>query len=460
MSDTPLKELDPRVRKQVEKAMENSRKGNPRVAIDIFIGLLEKFPGCVEIRQALRDAQRLANAGKKKSFLSGISMFKLQALAKKSPGDRMKAAETALSSDPANIDAHKTIARAAVAMDLPHAAVFAHECIRSINGGDTDNLKALAEAYLKVGRVEDAVKAADAALQVNPADGDAQEIVKRASVQQSMERGKWEEKGDFRTKLKDAEEAVRLEQAHRVQSDEKNLSELIAEATRQVESDPDNVNLYKKIAGFYHQLKEYETAAEWVRKAQATDIGKADTSLDRLYTRYRSEGLASRIEELETQLKANPDDTSLQEQVEAAIQDRDNFELENAAQVVERHPNDYGARFNLGNLLLKAGRVDEAIQHLQIANRNPKVRLQSLISLGLAYRAKNFNDLAAEQFATAKGEIPIMNTQKKEATYELGLAYEAQGDDVKAIAEFKEVYAADVTFRDVAAKIDAFYSRG
>ena len=40
-------------------------------------------------------------------------------------------------------------------------------------------------------------------VQLNPRDGDAEDIMKRASVAAAMHRGKWEESEDFRTQLKD-----------------------------------------------------------------------------------------------------------------------------------------------------------------------------------------------------------------------------------------------------------------
>jgi hypothetical protein len=67
--------------------------------------------------------------------------------------------------------------------------------------------------------------------------------------------------------------------------------------------------------------------------------------------------------------------------------------------------------------------------------------------------------MAAEQLQTAKSEIPGINEEKKDVLYQLGTAYEQQGDMEKAIAEFKVLYGADISYRDVAQKIDDFYSK-
>jgi hypothetical protein len=52
-----------------------------------------------------------------------------------------------------------------------------------------------------------------------------------------------------------------------------------------------------------------------------------------------------------------------------------------------------------------------------------------------------------------------MDERKKDAIYELGCCFESMGDQDKAIEEFKVVYSADISFRDVADKINAFYSK-
>jgi hypothetical protein len=42
--------------------------------------------------------------------------------------------------------------------------------------------------------------------------------------------------------------------------------------------------------------------------------------------------------------------------------------------------------------------------------------------------------------------------------YQLGTAYEQQGNMEKAMIEFKALYGADISYRDVAQKIDVYYS--
>jgi len=162
---------------------------------------------------------------------------------------------------------------------------------------------------------------------------------------------------------------------------------------------------------------------------------------------------------VEKRLESNPQDASAQAELEKLRAEERAFRLEQCEGLVQRYPNEYSYRYELGELYFEDGETDKAIKELQMALRSPKVRVGALILLGKAYLAKGFHDLAAEQLTTAKSEIPGMTDQKKDVLYELGSAYEQQGDMDKAMVEFKALYGADISYRDVAQKIDAFYSK-
>jgi tetratricopeptide (TPR) repeat protein len=86
--------------------------------------------------------------------------------------------------------------------------------------------------------------------------------------------------------------------------------------------------------------------------------------------------------------------------------------------------------------------------------------LDAILHLGRAYSRKNFNDLAIEQFNLLKNEIQVMDDRKKDAIYELGCCFESMGNKEGAIEEFKLIYSSDISFKDVADKINAFYNAG
>ena len=50
-----------------------------------------------------------------------------------------------------------------------------------------------------------------------------------------------------------------------------------------------------------------------------------------------------------------------------------------------------------------------------------------------------------------------MNEAKKEIIYELASSYELMGKKDLAFNEYKEIYSSDISYRDVAKKINDYY---
>lgn len=465
MEEITLNDLDSRLQKQVDNARKAIGK-NPAYAVDILANIVSRHPGCLEARQYLRQSQQKAAGGKSKG-LSGLlnkvtrlpfSMTSSSKL-KKDPVAAMDSAEQMLSADPANPAAHKMLGAAAEAVGLDETAAFAYKELFKLDRSNAENAKLLIGAYIKIGKNEEAIEVGDAAYRANPADDELQALIKKASVEQTMEQGKWEEDKSFREKLKDEDEAQKLEQASRAKTGEAGLRSLIAEAKKAVEAEPDNINPYREIANNYRKLGEYDEALEWVGKARQLEAGRADANLERLVGTLKREKMQKAIMAAEEAVEANPEDESAKAELEKLRAEEHAFRREQAENLVKRYPNEFSYRYELGELLFEDGDIDKAIENLQLALRSPKIRVNALVLLGKSYLKKGFHDMAAEQLETAKSEIPGVNEQKKDVLYQLGQAYEQQGDMEKAIAEYKTLYGVDISYRDVARKIDEFYEK-
>jgi len=465
MEEVALKDLDTRLQKQIENARKAVDK-NPSYAVDILSNIVSRNPACLDARKILRQAQQRATKGRTKGLgglLSKVTSIPFsmgsESKIKKDPEKAMESAEKMLNANPENVTGHKILGAAAEELELFSTAVFAYEAVRKIEPKNTENIKALMNVYIKTGECEEAIRIGDAAYRANPADDEVQALIKKASVEQTMEKGRWEEDESFREKLKDEDESQKLEQAGRAKTGESGLRSLIDEAKKGVEAEPENMNYYREIASNYRKLGDYDSAMEWVGKARKLEAGRADVNLERLMGTLKREKMQKAIAEAEERLESNPDDAALQAELEKLRAEERAFRLEQCENLVQRYPNEYSYRYELGELYFEDGETDKAIKELQMAQRSPKVRVGALILLGKAYLDKGFHDLAAEQLTTAKSEIPGMTDQKKDVLYQLGSAYEQQGDMDKAMVEFKALYGADISYRDVSRKIDDFYSK-
>ena len=461
-----LKDLDPRLRKQVDKAVQ-SLKRNASYAIDVCNSILRQHPGCLEVRQILRKAQKQAAGGKTSGFsrflgsvTSAPFALKASSQIKKDPAAVMENAEKILNGDPYNSNAHRMLGQAAEALDLWGTAALAYECIAEIDPKNLDNKIALGNALVENGEPAKALKVGTDILRENASNEDAQELVKRATVAESMEKGKWEDDtSDFRDKLADEEKAVELEQRSRVVNDEDTIQKLVDKNLKLLEAEPENMNLYRDIINGYRNLGKFELALEYLDKARAQPTGKGDTTLERLKVDLTVQAMRKKIAEAEAALEASPEDAALKSELEKLRKEEHEFRLENARATMEKYPNDYAARFEYGQLLHEDGQHDIAIQQFQQARRNPKVRTQAILYLGRALNATGKSDMAIEQLKAAKADVIGMSDLKKEIIYDLALAYSENGDEDASIEELKDIYQEDIGYKDVSDRINAYYEK-
>ena len=463
IEEIPISALDPRQVKQLEGA-DKVLNSNPSYAKEIYSAIVKLSPGCLDVRRKLRALQFRLNPNSSKG-LSGIfgkvtaAPFMFRGKGDKNPAETINKAEDLIDKSVANVIAHQMLVDAAKNLEMKGTIVFGLETIRQINPKDLNNLKELGDAYLEIGDTEKTIAIGNEIQKINPSDGDAEDLMKRASVAVAMNKGKWEESEDFRTQLKDEAEAQSLEQASKAVNDSKGLEDLIRQAYAKWEEEPENLNHYRQLSEYYHRYGDLENAIAWIQQARKQEAGKADISLEEKERNLTLEYYDDVIDQWEKQYHQNPNDEDTKSSWEDAINNRKTYQKSQLESLVQRYPNDFGYRFELGVLLYEEEDYENCLAHFQLAQKNAKVRLDAILYLGRAYSRKNFHDLAIEQFNLLKSEIQIMDDRKKEAIYELGCCFESMDKGHEEMEEFKLVYSADISFRDVADKINAFYNQ-
>jgi tetratricopeptide (TPR) repeat protein len=462
MPEVTILSLDPRVQKQIENSQIALQRGNLEYVLDVTAQVLKIAPSCVAVRRLQRVAQLRHLGGKTKIFAKAFGSVTnagfLFGGGKKDPAKILENAEKMLASDPTSIPALKLLAEAAQAFDWPETFVFAWESIHELNPSDREALLQFGEACYAAKRPKDALRLADELLKLKPQDGDALALMRKSAIAQTTEKGNWEEKGSFREKLKDEAQSTLLEQSAKIMTSDETTQKLIDEALVRLQAQPDNLNHYRSVVDGYKKLNKLEAALEYIGKARALPAGAADTTLAKQESDLRNAILSNRLKGLQAQVALAPGDTALAESFAKAKRDYAETQLAEAKDFVERYPNDYGARFTLANLYFEAGDYQNAIANYQQAQKNPKVRIQAITGMGKALKARKMFDLAVAQFQTAKGELTLMDDLKKDVIYELASCFENMGKKTEAIAEYKILYSEDIGFRDVADKINAFYS--
>jgi len=461
MPEIPLTSLPVRLQKQYESARTAVARDNADYAINICLDILAQHPGCLAVRRLLRATQLKVFRAKSRLVARAAGVLAatnatLQGRPRlgREPARVLEIAEKALNVDPTNTTALRLLAEAAMQLELGETAIFALESAIEQAGENRADQVRLARAMVVAGRSPDALRIAERLLRAQPGDGELVELVKRASVEQSIAAGRWDSgSGTYRDKLRDEQRAVSLEQSDKIISSGEMTTRLVNEAIARLGEEPDNLNHYRTAVNGYQTLGRLDDALLWLGRARERPNGAADPTLERLESELR-------IARVQQQLDARVKDVAVsggrvQDDAEVARLRGELAAMRIAAlsALVERFPSELGQRFELGRLYQQAGEIDLAIQHFQAAQRNPSLRIQATAALGACFMAKSLYDIAEEQLRAARQELHAFDDTKKEVVYQLGLCLEAVGRTDEAMAEFKSIYAVDISFRDVGQRV-------
>ncbi len=461
MAEKTLNEISREARALYTRGAEALTRDNLDYAIALLNQALEKEPGFFEGRKLLREAQfRKAGGGGGffKKMFSGAGASPLLAKGRmvlgKNPAEALAAAEQILNSDPHSAAAHRLVVDAARAMEFPQTALLSLEILVKNSPKDKNLVIEFAQAASALGQSARAEKILLDLLQEMPNDGDLKTALKDFSARKTLNEGGYGALegggGSFRDVLRNKEEAVSLEQEQRVQKSEDVAGRLIAEYEARLPREPQNQKLLRSLAELYTQKKQFDRALAIYD--QLKTLGGNDPSLDAAIAQTRVRQFDFRIESL------NPFEPDHAAQVEKIQAEKLAFQLAECQQRVEKYPTDLALRFELGALYFQAGKISEAIAEFQKAQNNPHKRLAAMNYLAQCFAKRKMFDLAARTLQNAIKEKTAFDEEKKELIYNLGCVLEQMGKKEEAVEQFKQIYEADISYKDVAAKVDAFYA--
>jgi tetratricopeptide (TPR) repeat protein len=468
MAEKSVNEISRDARVLYVKANEAAERENLDYAIALFNQVLEKEPAFFECRKALRVAQIRKTGGGGggffKKMLSGAGSSPLvakgQLALRNNPASALAIAEQILNSDPNNSSAHRIIVEAAKALELSHTAVLSYETLSKNSPKDKNLAIEFAQALAAAGDVtagenNRGEKILMDLLRENPNDGELHQALKDLSARKTMDQGGYagleEGKGSFRDILKNQKEAISLEQENRVVKTEDTTERLIGEYEARLKTEPNNLKLIRSLAELYTQKNQFDQAMALYERVKNSEMGN-DPSLQATISNTIVRRFDYQLEQLD------PAAADYTEQAEKIKAEKLNFQLTDCQKRVEKYPTDLAIRFEMGQLYFQTGKITEAIQELQKAQSNPHKRLAAMNLLAQCFAKRKMYDLAARTLQNAIKEKPVFDDEKKDLVYNLGCVLESMGKKEEAVEQFKIIYEMDIGYRDVAAKVDAFYS--
>ncbi len=460
MAEKRIQEIPRSLREQYEKGKAAFERNNLDYAISILAHVLEQEPGFFECRQALRATQFKRTGQSATSFLKKIvgsanpKLVQAQVAARSHPLQALSLAEQVLNGDPNNMSAHKVLAEAAWAADLPRTAVLSLEIAYKNSSRDRDVAMRLAQGLCKIGQAVRAETILSELARAYPGDPEIAQALKDSAASRTMAEGGFEAiadgSGSYRDALRDQHQTELLEQEQREVKTEHVAERLLAEYEERLSKEPQNLRLIRQMAELCVQRKDYNRALEYYERL--TGVEGADPTIERAVSETRIRMLDDALATLD------PLAPDYSEQSARLKNERGKLLLDDAKQRVERYPNDLQFRFELGQLYLQAGRISEAIQEFQKAQNNPHKRIQAMYHLGQCFSRRGMHDLATRTFQNAIKEKLLFDDEKKELIHALGTALEQMGRTDEAIEQFKLIYEVDIGYRDVATKVDAYYA--
>src|SRR5438874_2116850 len=460
------KELNEAQRSLWLKAMAAIELRNFGYAISLLQGILKQEPQFLTGRQLLRRAEvAKQKAGKKRFFnisTAPIAIMKAQRQTKKAPERAVEMIEKVLEEEPYNRQANLTLKEAAVAAGWPEIGVFALRTLLEENPRDLKLLHELGQLYHHTGQSEEEAFVYNLISEIDPLDSVALRLGKDASARASMSTGGWTQAESYRELIKDKDVAISLEQQSRMQLSGEALDQQIAELQARQKTEPQNVDLARRLGALCEQRDDIESAIKWYQCAVEL-TGSSDAGLIRKLSNLKMRGaerdIAAHEEFLAGHTKKDAAHTKRSEELQAAKKKRAGILIEEVKKRLERNPTDLQLRFELGEHFVNAQRFREAVPELQRARQNPNARLKAMNLLGVCYCELGMLDLAMKQFEDAAREIVTMDPMKKEIVYNLATVYEKMGEREKSLNCMKQIYEADYGYRDVAERVESSYQQ-
>jgi tetratricopeptide (TPR) repeat protein len=462
MAEKSLNDLTRDLRVLFTKGHDALQRDNFDYAIDLFNQVLAREPGLYECRKELRTAQlRKAGGGggfMKKMWSSASSsplVAKGEVALRRDPVEALQIAEQILNGDPNNSGAHRLIVKAAATLEMPHTSVLSLEILFRNAPKDKDVGIQLANALAATGEVKRAERILTALQQEMPSDNEVAQALKDISARNTMDEGGYDTladgRGSYRDILRNKEEAVTLEQQNRVEKSEEVADRLIREYETRLRTEATNLKLVRSLAELYAQQKQFDKALAYYERLKSSDLGN-DASLDKAITDTVIRKYEFQIAQLDPTGPDYPDKLAVLQAEKQA------YQLTESQKRVERFPTDLQFRFELGQLYFQAGKISEAIAEFQKAQNNPHRRIASLNYLAQCFAKRKMNDMAARTLQNAIKEKPVLDDEKKELLYNLGSVLENMDKKEEAIEQFKIIYEVDIGYKDVAAKVENYYS--
>lgn len=299
------------------------------------------------------------------------------------------------------------------------------------------------------------------ARELDPSDGDLDTEMKNLAASRAMTEGGYTEaagnEGGFRKMIKDADKQKELQEEETLAGGAETAAAPLERARQAYEADPADTNAVAKLLQLLRRVGDSDALNEAKRVALAAFKTTSE---------YRFRMFAGDLEikvaeqRLEDRRKAALEDADNQElalQLEEADRSLQELKLGEYSERVEKYPTDRKRKYDLGTVLFRLGRTEEAMAQFQAAKDEPRLHADAAHNLGLCFHAEGWFVEAVAEFDEALSRVESSEREKiLDMKYDLmlGLIEGARAEKDLEMAQraksiCSEIARTNIAYRDI-----------
>ncbi len=438
------------------RAEEVAATDNFDYAIDMYIEGLRRAPDALEGHKPLRHNAliRQAKGGKKPSVIQKM----MKRSRGKDPLENMLNAEFLLAKDPDNLTYAEQMLKAAVAGGFKKTVLWIADLIFEVNKAlDKPSLQTfllLKDSYSAIEEYAKALSACGYACKLKPDDGALADEFKNLSANLTMQKGKYDQDGDFRKSIKDRESQEKLQSQQAVVKSVDFCQQAVEESRQLLQSDNSPQNIFK-LADALNELQTDDAGNEAMKLLDDAFQRFKDFTFKRRSGEIMLKMLRRHIRKVKAGLEKNPSDQIARATFTDATKQLLAAELEHYRLCMENYPTDLRLKYEYGVRLIRNQKYDQAIPYLQEAKKEPKHKISAMNKIGLCFFMKGWFNDAIDTLKQAIDGYEIKDDDiAKDLRYNLARAYEQQGNIDQALEIYRRLAQLDFSYKDVRARVD------
>jgi tetratricopeptide (TPR) repeat protein len=303
------------------------------------------------------------------------------------------------------------------------------------NPKDIEINRVCGRALRRLGKFDDAIACWRRVQAFKPTDEEAMRAIADLAVDKTIQGGRYEEaesSQDVRVRVKDEGEQL---------SPEKQLEKSISK-------NPHEIHLYVELADLHARNDRYAEAEDVLARALAAS--KGDLAIRERLEDTQVRRLRQEIAVAERALQAEPSDEA-KVLLKQKIQELNELEIDIYRGRSERSPQNYRLKYEYGLRLKRSGKFADAIQALQAARADNKLKGDANLELGECFESIKQYKLAISNYSAALEYITEREIDKWKLTlYRVGKLSYLMKDIDGAEKYLTQLASLDFGFKDVA----------